>query len=208
VGQSLAASNALSQQMAQLSDYEGQARAMARVGWVIGGAIALMCLPGFWFVGKFMLGMFSRPLGMKAFIMIIGTVPVALAIFVPLVAALLGRRKKRRQLAGLPTSHPVIYGDTLYSMCPHCGAPHDVPQLQLTATCGHCATEALLPLPLVNKRLTARHHKVTNIRLRQNIATTTATEAHQSSQFVLAVTFCILGVVGTIGMIIFYIMVL
>ncbi len=81
--------------------------------------------------------------------------------------------------------------------CPNCAAGL-VPLGKLTATCGGCGTEALLPAPLVSAELQARHHKLA-------MAHKHTSGFHRGQQRAAAVAQlgmgCVMGGVGLVAMV-------
>ncbi|MDQ3032065.1 MAG: hypothetical protein M3Y87_06590 [Myxococcota bacterium] len=96
----------------------------------------------------------------------IGVLGVLPFVGVPFLWLRVQSSTRARQLAALPVSTPVVRHERVTSDCPSCGAPHAPDPRSLTARCRHCATEALLPLPLVDARLARQHAAIVDVRAR------------------------------------------
>jgi hypothetical protein len=91
-----------------------------------------------------------------------GTLPM---IAIPLLWMRVKTVSRTRVLAALAPSVPRLEGDQLISLCPNCGARHHATG-ELTVRCGHCQTEALLPVVMVDRRLAKQHQAVLEARKR------------------------------------------
>ena len=87
-------------------------------------------------------------------------IPLSLGL-VTLCVGHVGRsRALRKRLAILPFAATHIVEAHLHAGCPHCGALLTVGGGGITATCGYCRTEAILPRPMVRKHLADLHRRV------------------------------------------------
>ncbi|MCA9645079.1 MAG: hypothetical protein KC492_30525 [Myxococcales bacterium] len=116
---------------------------------------------------------------MSAFISVGGVLPF---FVVPGVWLHIQRGVRARVLAALPFAQPALEGDHVTSSCPSCGAPQRPVPGQLTATCAHCRTEALLPLPLVEARLARLHAATVAAKARGDVALDAAKAAVEAWQ--------------------------
>lgn len=98
---------------------------------------------------------------MFASIGVLGLLPF---VAIPILWVRVQETARARRLASLPVSTPVVRDERVTSDCPTCGATHPAVVQSLTATCAHCRTEALLPLPLVDARLARLHRDVVDAR--------------------------------------------
>jgi hypothetical protein len=84
----------------------------------------------------------------------------------------------------------------LRAACPNCGAQL-VPVGKVTATCGGCDTEALLPAPLVAAELQQRHHQLATARRRSSGLVRGQVQAAAIGQVVMG---CGVGCIGLVAM--------
>ena len=145
----------------QLDEAHAEAKKWGGGRWAM-VALLLIILPGAGFMLLFGVSSFAHTgadslrAAMTGIIAIGGTLPV---IAIPLLWIWIKRRTRVRVLAGLPPSVARLHGDQLISGCPSCGAQHQ-PTGELTVRCSYCQTEALLPLPMVGRRLAKQHRAV------------------------------------------------
>ncbi len=85
-------------------------------------------------------------------------------IAIPIAWIRTQNKAKALSLAGLPLAVPRVEAMGLVCVCPNCGAPEPAGADRLTVVCGHCRTEALLPLPMVGARLARKHQEVLSAR--------------------------------------------
>ena len=133
---------------------------------------------------------------LSAFIGVGGVLPF---VVVPALWLRIQRGVRARVLAALPLAEPQLSGELLRSTCPGCGALHHPAPGELTATCTHCVTQALLPLPLVRARLARVHAATVAAKARGDVAldaAKAAVEAWQRKVVPLILgTLCVYGLV-------------
>lgn len=86
--------------------------------------------------------------------------PLSLGIVALGIRHVARRRALRKRLARLPLASTHIIDAQLGAGCPQCGALLTAGGESITATCGHCRTEAILPRPMVRQHLADLHRRV------------------------------------------------
>lgn len=192
---------------ARLEAHVAKLRTYRRSRWGILAVLAV-ALPGIVCSGVAIFGSAwsSRddPLAFAMFAFI-GIGGLGLPLAIPFLWMRVQNGSRARVLAALPAAVPRIVDAQLASACPRCGAGHGA-TASLTATCGHCGTEALLPLPLVDVRLARRHAEVLDAKRRGEAEVDAAKAAVATWQRVAvpAILFCC-GLFG-VGIVVFVIL--
>ena len=143
-----------------------QRRSMIFLGLFIG---AILVVNGIALIAKFIVGPALEggevdPMVAMTFgLMFCSWIPFAA---IPVAWILLVRKKKQERWARLPLAIPTARADAVGAVCPSCGAALAASATQIFTRCGHCSTEALLPLPMVQGRLRKMHAKVVEMRER------------------------------------------
>jgi hypothetical protein len=199
----LATSDQLAAQLDQALRQLGRATGGRKATWIILG----VNLPGVLLAGSAIAWSAATQDSVVGALMFgyIGIGGMAPVIAIPLLWWRTQKKARLAELARLPLAVPHVAPAGISSSCPSCGAPHAPTAGRLTAVCGHCRAESLLPLPLVGAHLARQHQHVVRARLEASAegrAGMTAVKMWQEEVVPWILAFCILFGVGIVAFVI------